>query len=395
MKNNPELILEVLNKVLCLHGEKSVSLHEPNFQDSKALSYLKECLDSNWVSSSGKWVKKFEESIISFTGAQYAIAVSNGTDALRLALHLIGVCRDEEVIVPSLSFVGTCNAISHLGGIPHFVDIEKTSLGMDPISLREHLEKIAIKKEGMIINKNTGRRISAICPVHVFGNPSNCFAIKKIADTWSLPMVEDAAEALGSFISNTHCGLIGDIGIISFNGNKLITTGGGGIIITKDKQLAERARHLSTTAKIDHPWEFIHDEIAWNDRMPNINAALGVAELENINKKLSLKKKLFNRYRDYFLNIPGINILENNLSDSISNNWLITLKIEFFDLKETIEFKNKLLDIAHKKGILLRPVWKPSHTLSIYKNNPQGDLKVTNDIYNRLINLPSSPHLFR
>ena len=393
-KNNPEFILDLIKETIGVgEGSLSVSIHEPDFTDSNALLYVKECIDSKWVSSQGGWVRKFENDLCNFTGSPEAIAVTNGTDALRLAFHLLGVSINDEVMVPSLTFIGTCNAISHLGAIPHFIDVERSTLGMDPKSLENRLKKIAEFKKGKIYNKETGRRISAICPVHVFGNPANIFALKIIADNWNLPIIEDAAEALGSFISNTHCGLVGDIGILSFNGNKIITTGGGGILLIKDKQLAFKARHLSTTAKIEHPWDFFHDEIGWNDRMPNINAALGVSQLENINEKLLLKQKLFLRYCEFFEGIPEIDIFKNQLPNSSSNNWLITLMINFPDLKKVNEFRNKLLDISHKSGIFLRPIWRPIHTLPMYLNSPKSDLKVTHDVCNRLINLPSSPQL--
>ena len=391
---NPQFTLDLITQTLGkVNLKKSISTHEPDFLESNAWLYLKDCLDSNWVSSSGKWLEKFEKLISLFTGSPEVIAVSNGTDALRLAFYLVGVKRDEEVIVPSLSFVGTCNAISHLGAYPHFVDIEKNTLGIDPMKLEKYLENIAVKKNDKLINKITGRRIAAICPVHVFGNPSNCFVLKEIADRLSIPLVEDAAEALGSFISNTHCGLIGDIGILSFNGNKIITTGGGGALLIKNKKLAKRARHLSTTAKINHPWEIFHDEIAWNDRLPNLNAALGVAQMENISEKIKLKKKLFDNYCDCFKELSFVKIFQNNLSNSSSNNWLISLIIELPDLIETKKFRDELLKISHDQGIFLRPVWQPIHTLPMYQNVPKASLDVTNEMSMRIINLPSSPQL--
>tara|TARA_Y100000589_G_scaffold188939_1_gene178810 strand:+ start:6569 stop:7762 length:1194 start_codon:yes stop_codon:yes gene_type:complete len=395
-KVDPELVLELIIEILGLKNcQNSVQIHEPDFVNTNALNYLRDCIESNWVSSSGKWVDKFEKEISTFTGAPEVISITNGTDALRLAFYIMGVKPNDEVLVPSLTFVGTANAISHLGAIPHFVDIEKSTLGIDPILLNNYLENISTKSSAGVINKQTGRKISAICPVHIFGNPSDCVSIKKISDQWSIPVVEDAAEALGSFIGKTHCGLLGDIGVISFNGNKIITTGGGGALITKDKNLANKARHLSTTAKLKHPWEFFHDEIAWNDRLPNLNAALGVSQLENLKTKLALKNKLFLKYCEAFKNLSNIDILKNNLSDSVSNNWLVTLKINLKNSEDTKNFRNKLLEISHQKGILLRPIWKPLHHLPIYKNNPRDSLKVTDNIANRLVNLPSSPQLVK
>ena len=395
MKNiNPIFILSLIEKALGIKNlQAPIGIHEPCFKDSNAWIYLKDCIDSNWVSSSGKWLDKFESLISDFTGSPEVVLVSNGTDALRLAFHLVGVKRDDEVMVPSFSFVGTCNAIAHLGAVPHFIDVEKSTLGLDPIVLQKTLEKIGIKKGNKLINKESGRQISAICPVHVFGNPADSFKLKAIADKWSLPMIEDAAEALGSFISNIHCGLIGDIGILSFNGNKIITTGGGGALLFKNKELASRARHLANTAKISHPYNFYHDEVGWNDRLPNLNAALGVSQIETLKRKIELKKALFLKYSEVFKDIPGISILKNNLSNSISNNWLITLSINFQDLDKAISFKSELLKIAHERKIFLRPAWNPLHTLPMYKNCPRSNLDITNEMNLRLINLPSSPQL--
>ena len=245
--------------------------------------------------SGGEWVTKFEDSLIKFTGAKFAVAITNGTNALRMSLHVAGVLPGDEVLMPSLSFVATANAVAHLGAVPHFVDIESNSLGICPNALRNYLEEIAEKKGGEVFNKITGRRIGALIPVHIYGNPANMKVICPIAKLWNLPIVEDAAEALGSWIKVNkkfkHCGLFGELGAISFNGNKIITTGGGGAIITNNFQAAKLAKHLSTTSKINHKWEFDHDQIGWNDRMPNINAALGVSQIERIDQIISLKEK--------------------------------------------------------------------------------------------------------
>ena len=215
---------------------------------------------------------RFEQEIASATGAAHAVAVTNGTVALRLALYLVGVQPGDEVLLPPLSFVATANAVAHLGAVPHFVDVDLTTLAMDPFALSQRLELVAEWRHGQLLNRQTGRRLAAVLPVHVFGHPADVMALRQVADAWGLPMVEDAAEALGSWRDDTHCGLFGAVGTLSFNGNKLVTTGGGGALLINDSELAQRARHLSTTAKLPHPWEFEHDFVGWNDRLPN-NAA--------------------------------------------------------------------------------------------------------------------------
>ncbi len=378
---------------------RQVGLHEPFFEGTNAWEYVKNCIDTGWVSNAGEWVNRFENEICSYTGATYSVAVSNGTDGLRLALHILGVKNGDEVLIPPLSFVATANAVSHLGAIPHFVDIDKNSLNLCPRALEARLNKIAIKKKNSIFNKETGRRISAILPVHVFGNPADLLAIKKIAKNWNLPIIEDAAEALGSWhkISNkknVHCGLLGDVGVISFNGNKLITTGGGGIIITNNPKIAKLSRHLSTTAKLKHQWEFDHDYIAWNDRLPNINAALGLAQLELIQERLELKKNLLTKYKETFNPIKKISLLS-PINNSISNNWLITLQFNFDEINEIKIERQELLRKASDKKINLRPIWKPLHKLSIYKKSPKGCLKFAENSEFKIINIPSSPQLLK
>ena len=262
-----------------------IPLHEPDFRNTQSWDYVKDCLDSGWVSSAGSWVSRFENDLCNITGSSHAVVVSNGTNALRVALHLVGVGAGDEVILPPLSFVATANAISHLGAVPHFVDVEQDSLGLCPVALAHRLDLITEQRSGFLFNK-TGRRIAAVLPVHVFGHPAQVDRLRDVAGAWGLPLVEDAAEALGSWRGNNHCGLFGSVGTLSFNGNKIITTGGGGALLTHDTALAKRAKHLSTTAKKSHPWSFDHDAVGWNDRLPNLNAALGVAQLDVLPKRL-------------------------------------------------------------------------------------------------------------
>lgn len=375
-------------------NENPVVTHEPNFSSTNANKYVKECIESGWVSSAGKYVNIFEEMISDFTGAKYAVALTNGTVALRLGLYLVGVKSQDEVLMPPISFVATANAASHLGAIPHFIDIEPKTLGMDPNILSNRLNEIAVIRDGEVFNKKTDKKIAAILPVHVFGIPANIIEIKKIADKWNLPIVEDAAEALGSLINKRHCGLFGKCGIISFNGNKLITTGGGGVLITDDSDIAKKARHLSTTAKVPHSWEFVHDEIGWNDRMPNLNAALGVAELEKINEKIEAKKLLLEKYIEVFKKFSLCEII-NAPSNCNWNIWLVTLRLTEIDSQDVSIIKNKILKDCFEKGIRLRPLWKPLNQLKIYNHCQSSALNVSDDQSRRLISLPSSPHLIK
>ena len=398
MKNLTDTLLDKIDVVVRKSNKQIISLHEPDFKDTNAWKYTKDCLDSGWVSSAGKWVDSFENEICKFTGSKNAIAVSNGTVALRLSLYVIGVRAGDEVLIPPMSFVATANAISHLGAIPHFIDIEPKTLSMCPLALKERLDNIIFIKKGRPYNKKTGRKISAILPVHIFGNPANMNGIKAVAEEYSIPIIEDAAEALGSWIKlkskKIHCGLFGDFGIISFNGNKIITTGGGGILLTNNDKKASLARHLSTTAKTPHKWDFYHDEVGWNDRMPNINAAIGVSQIEKINDFLLKKQKLFNEYVKEFSAIKEVQIL-NSRKGTISNNWLITLRFLLPNNEEAKQKSRELLFKAHKKGILLRPVWRLLHHLPMYENSPKGNLKNAENQEYRLINLPSSTNIIQ
>tara|TARA_Y100000991_G_scaffold182623_1_gene145873 strand:+ start:3044 stop:4231 length:1188 start_codon:yes stop_codon:yes gene_type:complete len=374
---------------------KETQIHEPYFKDTNAYKYIEDCLDTGWVSSSGEWVSKFESLIQEFTGIKYAVVVSNGTVALRMALHLVGVKPEDEVLLPPLTFVATANSVSHLGGIPHFVDIDSESLGMCPLALERRLNEVALCKGDLVYNRFSGRRISAILPVHVFGFPAKINEIKEVCSKWNLPLVEDAAEALGSKlkVSNQflHCGGFGDLGVLSFNGNKIITSGGGGAILTNNKKLADLAKHLSSTAKISHPWDFFHDQIGWNDRLPNINAALGASQIENIESKLQKKRILHSKFKDQFEDLYEIEIMEEPKNTN-SNYWLITMRI---NSEKPEGLKEKILQESHASNIYLRPSWKLLNELPIFKKSPCGDLSQANNQSKRLINLPSSPQLIK
>jgi perosamine synthetase len=369
-----------------------ISLHEPFFHGTQAWAYVKDCIDTGWVSTAGSWVSRFEKELCIITGASHAVVVNNGTVALRLALHLVGVGHGDEVLMPPLSFVATANAAAHLGAVPHFVDVEKNFLGLCPIALAARLSAIAERRDGSVFNKETGRRIAAVLPVHVFGHPAAVDQLRVVADTWGLPMVEDAAEALASWRAGTHCGLFGAVGTLSFNGNKLITTGGGGALLTNDADLAQRARHLSTTAKRPHPWSFVHDSLAWNDRLPNINAALGVAQLEHLAPRLEAKRLLFKRYEDAFADLENVELLPEPPA-CCSNYWLVSLRFTAEDPCTAHSARFELLERAHSVGLLLRPIWTPLHQLPIYEACPSGPLDVAENQAPRVLNLPSSPQL--
>jgi len=392
-------ILQVLQQVLGSSSKsKPIVLHEPDFSGTQAWAYVKDCLDKGWVSTAGQWVSRFEQELCAFTGASNAVAVTNGTVALRLALHLLGVGAGVEVLLPPLSFVATANAVAHLGAVPHFVDIEVSSLGLCPQALIQRLEQIAERTQAGLFNRETGRRIAALLPVHVFGHPANLPGLLAVSEAWGLPVVEDAAEALGSWriqaAKTTHCGLFGAIGTLSFNGNKLITTGGGGALFTNDAALAQRARHLSTTAKLPHPWAFEHDEVAWNDRLPNLNAALGVAQLEDLSRRLKAKRQLAERYAQAFAGVEGVELVAEP-PNCRSNHWLVSLRFTAADPADARAQRHSLLELAHASGLMLRPIWQPLHQLPMYADAPRGPLSVSEDQARRLLNLPSSPQLLR
>ena len=292
------------------------------------------------------------------------------------------------MLLPALTFVATANAISYLGAIPHFVDSEESTLCIDVLKLREYLSANTEEQSGLCINKSTKRVIRALVPMHTFGHPSNIEQLLAIARDFNLVLVEDAAESLGSFYMGQHTGTFGSLGILSFNGNKTITTGGGGAILTNDESLAVRAKHLTTTAKIAHKWEFDHDEIGYNYRMPNINAALGCAQMEKLSEKIIAKRELFKRYKEAFKLISGASIFEES-NNSQSNYWLQTLLLE----DDNLSLRDSVLDASNNVGIMTRPAWKPLSDIAPYDNSPAMSLEGANSLYRRAINLPSSPAL--
>jgi aminotransferase in exopolysaccharide biosynthesis len=386
--NNPIAFVDnVAAAIRSVVGPDPVALHEPNF-DGNELLYLEECLDSTYVSSIGRFVDKFESDLANYTGAKYAISLVNGTAALHLALKLAGVQVGHEVLLPALTFVATANAISYCGATPHFVDCEENTLGIDGVKLREYLVENTSQSSGKCVNKNTGRIISALVPMHTFGHPSDLETLLSIAHDFNITLVEDAAESLGSYYCGQHTGTFGLLGTLSFNGNKTITTGGGGAILTNDLHLARRAKHLSTTAKIPHAWEYRHDEIGYNYRMPNINAALGCAQLEKLPIKLIAKRQLFDRYKSAFADVEGVQLFEqpNNCQ---SNYWLQTILLR----EDLSEKRDLVLEATNAAGIMTRPVWVLLNELVAFKSSPCSDLTTAQSLSRRVINIPSSPTL--
>lgn len=364
-----------------------VPLHEPRF-DGNEQHYVQECIRSTYVSSVGAYVDRFERELAAYTGARRAVAVVNGTAALQVALQLVGVQANDEVIVPALTFAATANAVHYLGAIPHFADSEGFSLGLDPLALREWLRDTAEPAGGGYRNRHSGRRLRAMVPMHTFGHPCNMDGLLAVANDYQLMMVEDAAESLGSFYQGQHTGTFGLLGTLSFNGNKIVTTGGGGAILTNDERLADRAKHLTTTAKLPHRWDYVHDEIGYNFRMPNLNAALGCAQLEQLPEFLASKRRLFARYQEALSDIQDVRLVKEPLNCD-SNYWLQTLI-----LAESIaEQRNELLQATNDAGFMTRPAWRLLHQLEPYKQCPRAPLPIAELLAKRLINLPSSAGL--
>ena len=383
-KISADLIVKSIKKVI---GKGPHQLHEPLFS-GKEINYLKSTISKNSVSSTGEYVNKFEKKIRQYTKAKFAIAVVNGTQAIYISLKGCDVKRGQEVLVPALTFVGSVNAINYLGAEPHFVDSHINNFGIDCSKLDIYLKKITKFKKKKCINKLTGREIKAILPVHVFGQPCNIEGIIKIAKKFNLKVVEDAAEALGSFYKKKHLGTFGDAGCISFNGNKIITTGGGGMVITNNKKLSKKIKHLTTTAKLKHKWEYLHDEVGYNFRMPNLNAALGLAQFEKLELFLKAKRSLFKKYLKVFNNKKGI-YLYRELKNVNSNYWLQTLILN----NKNKKLKNRILEKLHKKSIYARPAWKLISEHKPYKKSQKMNLSGAKEIYSKIINLPSSQSL--
>lgn len=381
-KLNANDVLMALRSVL--PNKDFISLHEPQFGGNE-WNYVKECLDTGWVSSVGKFVDRLEAQLSEYTGARRAVAVVNGTAALHICLKLVGVERGDEVLVPALIFVAAANAVSYCGAIPHFVDSEEQTLGLDPHKLKAYLQEIAEVRTDGCYSRQTGRHIKAVVPMHTFGHPVDLDPLVDVCNQFKLAMVEDAAESLGSFYKGRHTGNWGRLSALSFNGNKTITTGGGGAILTNDEDIGKLAKHITTTAKLPHKWAFNHDMVGYNYRMPNINAALGCAQLEQLPDFLVKKRALANRYREAFKEVKGVSIFKEP-DFAKSNYWLNVLLLD----ESIAEERNNLLELTNSCGILTRPAWTLMHKLPMFNGCPRMDLSVAENLERRLINIPSS-----
>jgi len=379
-------IANALNTVL-VDAKRPIALHEPCFSGNE-WAYVKDCLDTGWVSSVGKYVDKFEVMLAEFTGVKRAVAVVNGTAALHICLKLVGVEQKDEVLVPALTFVATANAVVYCGATPHFVDSEERTLGLDPEKLLTYLNDIAEVQTDGCINKKSGRRIKAVVPMHTFGHPVDMDPLVELCRRYKIELIEDAAESLGSFYKGRHTGNWGKVSALSFNGNKTITTGGGGAILTNDEKLAEFAKHLTTTARVCHKWKIKHDRIGYNYRLPNINAALGCAQLEQLPENLKKKRGLSKRYMKAFENIAGVRFFTEP-DFAKSNYWLNALLLE-----ENISGqRDDMLEITNINGIMTRPAWTLMHKLPMFRGFPRMDLSTAENLEERIINLPSSATL--
>lgn len=362
--------------------ENLISLHEPRFIGNEK-KYLNDCIDTTYVSSVGKYVDLFEKNIALYTGAECAIVCVNGTQALYMALMLCGVKQDDEVITQSLTFIATANAIAYTGASPVFIDVDLETLGLSPMGVQNFLEEYGeIRDNGFCYNKNTGKRISACVPMHTFGHPAKIEALVAICNSYNIPVIEDAAESMGSTYKGKHTGTFGKIGILSFNGNKIITTGGGGMILTNDEAIGKQAKHLTTQAKIPHPWEFAHDAIGYNYRMPNINAALGVAQLENLDSFIQKKRELALAYKSFFEG-KGINFFTEP-QDCRSNYWLNVI------ILENRQARDKFLEQTNAQKVMTRPIWKLMNKLPMFEHCTTDNLQNTLWLEDRVVNIPSS-----
>ena len=376
------MIEKIINFIQDTYETKDfISLHEPQFLGNEK-KYLIECVNSSFVSTAGNFVNKVESKLAKYTGAKYAIATSSGTSALHISLILAKVDKDSEVITQPLTFVATCNAISYCNAKPIFIDVDKETMGLSPYELKSFLESNTTIKDKKCINNKTGKVIKACIPMHSYGHPCKIDEIKKVCDKFHIFLIEDSAESLGSLYKNKHTGTFAQLGVFSFNGNKIITSGGGGCIITNNKALAKKAKHLTTTAKINHKWDFNHDMIGYNYRMPNINAALLLAQLEQLKSFIDKKRKLAHDYKLFFKDLDCSFFEEPKYCRS--NYWLNSI------ILENKKQKNRFLKLTNSKGIMTRPIWKLMNKLPMFENAQSCSLTNSEWLYDRLINLPSS-----
>jgi len=377
MYNNIVSFIQTLYKT-----KEFLPLHEPRFIGNEK-KYLNECIDSTFVSSVGKFVDEFEVEFAQKVGSKYAIATVNGTAALHVSLILAGVQKDDEVITQPLTFIATCNAIEYIGAKSIFVDVDLDTMGLSPKSLLGFLEKNCEIVDNQCLNKITNKVVKACVPMHTFGHPCKIDEIKNICDAWHIALVEDAAESLGSYYKEKHTGTFGKLGAFSFNGNKIITSGGGGVIVTDDEELAKRAKYLTTTAKIPHKWEYVHDEIGYNYRMPNLNAALLVAQLEQLDTFVESKRDLALKYEEFFKESEELEFVKEPLNSS-SNYWLQAVIVK--DISE----RDKFLEYTNSNGVMTRPIWRLMNELEMFKDSECTSLENAKYLEQRVVNITSS-----
>ena len=385
MKTKVNIINKTLQSVI--NQDNFTPLHSPTFEGNE-IKYVTDCIESTFVSSVGKYVNKLEEMLQEYTGSKYAVVTVNGTAALHVSLLLCDVTKEDEVLMPALTFIATANAVSYIGAMPHFVEVNEETLGVDARKLEKYLSEISVMRNGECFNKESGKRIKAIVPMHTFGHPVDMDSLTEVAQKYNIDVVEDAAESLGSFYKGKHTGNQSKISAISFNGNKIITTGGGGAILTNDENLAKKAKHITTTAKIPHKWEFNHDMIGFNYRMPALNAALGVAQMEQMDKFVEVKRALAERYIEAFKDIEGVRIF-NEPEYAKSNYWLNALVLE----KGYEGVRDELLELTNASGVMTRPVWNLMSKLEIFSSCPKMDLSTSESLEKRVINIPSAAWL--
>lgn len=373
-------------KTICfikeLYGQERVPLAVPIFLGNEK-KYLEECIDTTFVSSVGPFVDRFEKDMADYTGAKKAVVCVSGTNALHMAMMLVGVERDDEVLTQALTFIATCNAISYIGAHPVFLDVDKHTMGLSPDALKDWLAKNGEIKDGQCYNKRTGRRVKACVPMHTFGHPARIEELGIICREWHIEMVEDAAESIGSRYKGIHTGIFGKVGTLSFNGNKTITTGGGGMLLFMDEELGAFAKHLTTQAKVPHRWEFKHDYIGYNYRMPNINAALGCAQLEHLDEFIVNKRETAAAYAEYFRNVDGIEFFLEP-ENSFSNYWLNVVMLNNRDAQQSF------LQETNDNGVMTRPIWELMNRLPMFEHCQHDGLENTIWFADRVVNIPSS-----
>ena len=365
--------------------DEFVPLHAPLFIGNEK-KYLAECIDTTFVSSVGKFVDRFEELVACYTGSKRAVVCVSGTNALHMGMLLVGVERDDEVLTQARTFIATCNAISYIGAHPVFLDVDRDTLGLSPLAVKRWLSGHAEVRNGQCYNKKTGRRIKACVPMHTFGHPMKIDELSAVCNEYHIELVEDAAESIGSFYKGRHTGTFGRVGAISFNGNKTITTGGGGMLLFQDEELGRLAKHLTTQAKVPHRWAFVHDHIGYNYRMPNINAALGCAQMENLDRYVSNKRETAERYREFFSHIPDVEFVVEP-ANSRSNYWLNAV------LLKDRRAQQSFLEYTNDHGVMTRPVWELMNRLEMFRGCETDGLENTVWLEERIVNIPSSVRL--